>query len=142
MLKLGSIKTPDASDEGVWVDVPEWPGVRFKVRRIGSRDYQIARELLVQRKSKALQRVPTSPEMEPELGKLVARFLLRGWEGIAGDDEKSLDWTPEVGLETLTDPSMGQLERMVLWAASSLEETNADFTLAAVGNSKTPSATS
>lgn len=142
MLKLGSIKTPDVSDEGVWVSIPEWPGVRFKVRRIGVRDYQIARELLVQKLSKALNRLPTSPEMEPALGKLVARHLLRGWEGIAGDDEKPLDWTPEVGLETLTDPEMKELEQKVIWAANSLEETNADFTLDAVGNSAKPSATS
>lgn len=139
MLKIDSIKTPEASDDGDWVKIPEWEGVEFLVRRLGSRDYQIARELLVQKKSKALQRMPTSPEMEPELGKLVSRHLLRGWKGIADGSGKEITWSPDVGLEMLTDPSLRELESKVIWAAGTLDDTNAEFTTAAVGNSDRPS---
>lgn len=142
MLKIDSIKTPEISDEGVWVKIPEWEGVEFLVRRLGSRDYQIARELLVQKKSKALQRLPTTPEMEPELGKLVSRHLLRGWKGIADGNGKEITWSPDVGLEMLTDPTLRELESKVIWAAGTLDDTSAEFTADAVKNSAAPSASS
>lgn len=140
MLKLSSIKTT-ISEEGEWVESADWPGVRLKVRGINCRDYQQARELLVQKQIKALQRVPTTPEMEPALGKLVARHLLRGWEGIAGDDDKALEYTPEIGLEKLSDPAYAALEQQVIWAASRVGERDAEFTVDAAKNSPAPSAT-
>jgi hypothetical protein len=53
-LKLSSIKI-SVSDEGEWVDVPEWPGVRLKVRSINARDYVQARDLMVQKKVKGAE---------------------------------------------------------------------------------------
>lgn len=141
MLKLSSIKSIVA-DEGEWIDDTDWAGVKYKVRSINVRDYQIARELLIQKLIKALGRYPTGPEMEPGLGKLVARHLLRGWEGIAGDDDKALDFTPEIGLEKLTDPDFFALEQRVIWAATRVAERDAEFTVDAAKNSPAPSATS
>lgn len=140
MLKLSSIKSVIV-EEGEWVDSADWPGVRFKVRSINVRDYEQARELLVQKLMRSLKRVPTNVEMEPALGKLVARHLLRGWEGIAGDDEKPLEYTPEIGLEKLIDPEYAALEQQVIWAASRVAERDAEFTVDATKNSPAPSAT-
>lgn len=143
MLKLSSIKqkVTAPNDEGEWVDVADWPGVRLKVRSINNRDYEIARQLLVQKLVKALGRMPTTPEMEPALGKLFARHLLRGWEGIAGADDAPLLYTPEAALEQLTDPEMAALNQQVAWAASRVAETDAEFTVDAAKNSPAPSAT-
>lgn len=133
-LKLDSIAEDTTSVEAVWEPSPDWPGVEFCVRSINNKDYQQQRELLIQRKTKALNRYPTGTEMEPELGKLVARFLLRGWKGIDGDDEKPLEWTPKVGLDKLADPTMGALERQVIAAASRVGDREAQFNTDAVKN--------
>jgi hypothetical protein len=138
-LRLSSIKSSPI-DDGEWVTIPEWPDVRLKVRSLANRDYQIQRELLVQRLSKSLGRLPTSPEMEPALGKLIARFILRGWEGIAGDDDQDMPYTAEKALELLAAPDYRELEQQVIWAASRLGERDAEFTADAVKNSAAPSA--
>jgi hypothetical protein len=126
-LKLSSLKS-SVSDEGEWVDIPEWPGVRLKVRSIAVKDYQIARDLLLSRLSRRLGRMPTGPEMEPDLGRLVAIHLLRGWEGLAGADDKAEQFTPERAIQLLTDPDLRQLETQVIWAASHVGETELEFT--------------
>jgi hypothetical protein len=141
-LKVSSIKRDLAKeDEGEWISIPEWAGVRFKVRSIASRDYQIAREMLLQKLGRQMGRSPTTPEMEPALGKLVARHLLRGWEGIAGDDESPVEYSPAQAIEYLCDPSMRELEQQVIWASTRVGEREVEFTADAVKNSAVPSAT-
>lgn len=140
-LKLNSIKREVAKD-GEWVDITEWPGVRLKVRSINSRDYQIDREMLVQKLTRQLGRFPTSPEMEPALGKLIARRILRDWDGvIVGDGEAPTPYSAEAALELLSDPEMLAFEQQVIWAASRVGERDAEFTPDAVKNSEQPSAT-
>lgn len=143
MLKINSIKRDlVAEDQGEWIEIPEWAGVRIKVRSLNSRDYQIARDMLVQRLTRTLGRGPTGPEMEPSLGRLIATHLLCGWEGIAGDDESPLEYTAKIGLDYLTNPEMRELEHQVIWAASRVGDRDAEFTTAAIKNSGPPSATS
>ncbi len=140
-LKLNSIKR-EAPKDGEWVDIPEWAGVRLKVRAITSRDYQIDREMLVQKLTRQLGRLPTSPEMEPALGKLIARHLLRDWEGvIVGDGDEPTAYSAQVALELLSDPEMLVLEQQVIWAASRVGDRDAEFTPAAVKNSEQLSVT-
>lgn len=143
MLKLASIKRDlELENEGEWIDIAEWPGVRIKARSINSKDYQIARDMLVQRLTRTLGRVPTGPEMEPALGRLVAAHLLRGWEGIAGDDEAPIEYTPKTGVEYLTNAELRELEHQVIWAATRVGDREAQFTTAAIKNSAPPSGTS
>jgi hypothetical protein len=141
MLKLNSIKRDLAlEDEGEWHEVPEWPGVRIKARSIDSKDYQIARQHLVTKLTRTLGRSPTGPEMEPMLGKIVARFLLRGWEGIVGEDEKTpLEWTPDVGIAYLSNPEFRDLETKVIIIASMVGDRDAEFVVDAAKNSGRPS---
>lgn len=139
-LKLSSIKR-ETDKDGDWIDIPEWTGVRVKVRSINSRDYQIAREMLVGKLTRNLGRLPTTPEMEPALGKLVATHLLRGWDGLASDDDKAIEYTPKLALEMLADPQMRALEEQVIWAANRIGDRDVEFTADAVKNSAAPSAT-
>lgn len=142
-LKLSSIKRDLVKeDEGEWIDAREWEGsgVRFKVRSIASRDYQIAREMLQQKLMRQIGRLPTAPEMEPALGKIVARHLLRGWEGIADDKGVAVEYSPTVALEYLADPTLRDLELQVILAASRVGEREAEFTADAIKNSAAPSA--
>lgn len=140
-LKLSSIRADLAREnEGDWVDIPEWPGVRLKVRSINSRDYQNQRELAQQAMIRSLGRLPTSIEMEPKIRKLAAEFLLRGWDGLVGDDEQPIVYTPARAVELLIDPEMRTLAQQVVWAAGRVGEREAEFVEAATKNSAAPSA--
>ena len=80
--------------------------------------------------------------MEPSLGKLVARHLLRGWEGIiVGDGDTPTEYTPQIALDLFADPEMVELERQTLWAATRVGERDVEFTVDAIKNSEKPSAT-
>lgn len=141
-LELSSIKRDlSTEDEGQWVEIPEWPGIRLKVRSIQSRDYQIQRGLLEQKLQKALGRQPTAPEWEPGLGKLIARYLLRGWEGFLLDG-KPLEYTAEIALAMFADRQWSGLEMQVVWASTRVGDRDAEFTQDAIKNSAVPSATS
>lgn len=143
MLILSSIKRDlTVEDEGAWIDIPEWPGVKFKVRSINSKSYMIARDMLVQSLTRKLGRIPTGAEMEPSLGRLIATHLLRGWEGIADDDKKPIEYTPQVGIEYLTNEELRELEHQVVWAATRVGDRDAEFTVAAIKNSGAPLPTS
>jgi hypothetical protein len=142
MLKLSSLKRDlQKENEGDWVPVADWPGVCLKVRSIASKDYQVAREMLVTKLTRSLGRLPTSPEMEPMLGKLVAAHLLRGWKGIAGDDEKPLAYDPKVAVDMLADPAYRELEQQVILAASRIGDRDVEFVTDATKNSEQPSGT-
>ena len=138
-LELNSIKKI-VPDDGAWMDVPDWPGVRLMVRSIETKDYQQQRELLVQRRMKDLRRAPTTPEMEPALSKLVARHLLRGWEGLS-EGGKPLDYSPETALEKLSDPAYSDLKDQVVLAATLVGQRDAEFNADAEKKSHAPSAT-
>lgn len=168
-LRISSIKRDLAvENEGEWHDIPEWFGVRIKARSIYSKDYQTAREMLVQSLTRKLGRMPTSPEMEPQLGKLVAIHLLRGWEGIVDGPEipevpndgpkevieaaqravvaaqaaqVAIVWSPSVGLDYLSNPEYRELEHQVIWAANRTGDKEAKFTADASKNSAAPSVT-
>ncbi len=147
-LKLSSIKRNRAQeDEGQWENVVGWPGVRVKVRGINYKPYQIAREMMIQKLTRTMGRQPTSTEMEPMLGKLVATHLLLGWDGIVDgpeDDESKqtpVEWTMDVGVRYLTDRDYLELEQRVIIASVLVGERDAEFTADATKNSAAPSAT-
>lgn len=142
-LKLSSIKRDLAKEnDGEWQNIPEWPGVRLKVRSINSRDYQIAREMLLQKLTRQLGRMPTTPEMEPMLAKLVAQHLARGWEGLADEKDVLIEYESKTAMDLISNPEMRALEEQFIWAAMRVGDHNAEFTVDAAKNSAVPSATS
>ncbi len=142
MLKLNSIAVDLSLEaEGDWVEVAEWPGVKLKVRSIESKDFQNAREQRHAKLAKALGRVPYQSEFAPHLAKLVASFILLGWEGIADENEGPIEYSQQKAMELLTDPTMRELVTQVIWAANRVGSRDAEFTAAAAKNSEPPSAT-
>lgn len=141
-LKISSIAADLAKEsEGDWVDIAEWPGVRLKVRSINSKDFQNARELRQTKLIKDLGRLPFESESAPHLAKLVATFILLGWEGIVDANDQPIEYSPAKALELLCDPSMRELVKQTIWAAGRIGSRDAEFTEAAVKNSAAPSAT-
>ncbi len=135
-VRLSSIKADlKREDEGEWIAVAEWPGVEFLVRSIHNAEYRTARDLLVQRMTRQLGRVPIAAELERELPKLYARHLLRGWRGF---DE---DYSADLAAEKPADPEFYPLAEQVLWASTRVGERAVEFVAAAEKNSAPPSAT-
>lgn len=134
-LKISSIAADLAKEqEGDWVDIAEWPGVRLKVRSINSKDFQNAREQRQSKLIKDLGRLPYESESAPHLAKLVASFILLGWEGIVGADDQPIEYTPQVATELLSDPAMRELVKQTIWAAGRVGSKDAEFTTAVVKN--------
>lgn len=141
-LKITSIAADLAKEtDGDWVDIAEWPGVRLKVRSLNSKDYQNAREQRIAKLTKDLGRPPYSSEFALHLSKLVAAFLLLGWDGIVDDAGKPIEYTAQKAADLLADPTMRELVAQTIWAAGRVGSRDAEFTTAAVKNSAAPSAT-
>lgn len=133
-IKLSSIRS-NYDEEGIWEDIPEWPGVRLKVRSIRSRDYVQARDLAQQKLMRKLGRIPTSAEMDGPLRPILARYILRGWEGF------DQPYSTGLAASTLEDPEHQPLAEQVTWAATRVAERDIEFTESATKNSGPPSAT-
>ena len=141
-LKIDSIAADLSKEqEGDWIEITEWPGVKLKVRSVASKDFQNAREQRYGKMTKDLGRAQYSSEFSPHLAKLTASFLLLGWDGIVDGSEKPIDYTPAKAMELLSDPSMRELVTQTIWAATRVGSKDAEFTVAAVKNSEPPSAT-
>jgi len=130
MLKLKSVKTDlKAEREGDWVDYPEWPGVRFKVKSLQCPEFVEARGRLMRKLAKKYKGDPIPlDETTKELGTLVANIILLGWDGL---DEP---YTPERASEVLTDPSYRKVADAVQFCANIVGDNDEEFVEAAAKN--------
>lgn len=135
-IKLDSIKRDLRREtDGEWQTVPEWDGVKLLVRSLNCVDYRNARDILMSKMTRRLNRIPTGPELDAELPKLYARFLLRGWEGF------DQPYSPELAMTMLTNPEFGELADKVVQCAARVGQVDVEFIEAAAKNSEPPSAT-
>jgi hypothetical protein len=131
-VKLSSLAADTAKEtEGDWIEVPELPGVRLKVRSFNFPAYRVARDLLLQRMARKHGRKPApADESEVEFGKLYSAHILLGWEGF------DVEYTPAAARDALTDPAFRDLRRHVEYAASQVGASEVEFMEEAVGESK------
>lgn len=114
-------------EQGDWVDnIPELQGVRVKVRGMGNKDWARMEARLVN----AVPRARRLRGLEPEDRDRINGILLRDtslldWEGIEGDDDKSIPYSKQQANEFLTNPEYGKFRDGVLWAASVVAEQTA-----------------
>jgi hypothetical protein len=122
-VKLQSLKADLVREsEGDWVDIPDLPGVRLKVRSFHYGPYRMARDLLNQRLVKKYGRAPApSDEVAREYGRLYADHLLLDWDGF------DQPFTPETGRTVLTDPAYRSMLGHIEYAASKIGVVEADF---------------
>lgn len=123
IVKLKSLKSDlKAEREGDWVTCPMIPGTRFKVKHQESPAFKEARELLMRKLAARNRGKPIpSDEMTRELGILVAKELLLGWEGL---DEP---YTAELGEEIMTDPAYRKIHDAVNYCANLVGEGQIEF---------------
>lgn len=98
MVKLSSLRCdPELSERGRWVD---YEGGKLLVAKTNNTQYQ--KELLV-----LLQENPDANDSEEGFVLLVktamSRAILLGWEGFEDDNGEAIEYTPEAGLDVLTD---------------------------------------
>lgn len=137
-VKFASLKVDLKREaDGDWVDIPELPGVRLRVRSLQTPAYQVAADLLRQKHQRkyASQRVP--PEVwSRDFGGLLAEHILLDWQGF------DVPYADELARETLCNPEYRELAGHVLWAGSTLGAAEIEFVEQAAKNSGQPSATS
>lgn len=134
-IKLSSIKADlKREHEGDWVEIPDLPGVRLKVRGFSYGPYQIAKNLVEQKWIRKYGKDPVAPDVQDrDNGKLYVDHILLDWEGF---DEP---YTKERAMEILTDPAFRELAGHVRYAGMRVAARDIEFTEEAAKNSGAPS---
>jgi hypothetical protein len=137
MLKLNSIKADlEVERNGQFVEIPDWEGVSLGVRSLELPAYKIAIDLTLQKYARIYKGKSAPPDVrESDIGKLLAKHILFGWNGIEPD------YTSDVAEEFLSTPAGRELAKQVVWAAGQVAAVDAEFVEDASKNSVRPSAT-
>lgn len=135
-VKLSSLRADlRRENDGDWVDIPDLPGVRLKVRGAVYGPYQRAKSMVEGKWVRRYGREPVPVEvMHRENGRLYAEHIVLGWEGF---DET---YSEEAALEALTDPAFRVLHDHVRYAMTRVAETETEFIEDAAKNSRPSSA--
>jgi hypothetical protein len=134
--KLSSLRVDlEREKDGDWVASLVYPGVEYHVSSMHTPAYQRDLELMTMRLARKYKGAPVPPEERAvESGKLYARHILHGWRGL------DVEYTPEVALETLTDPAFRPLTGDIITCSMRLGEPDVEYLKAEEGNSAAPSA--
>jgi hypothetical protein len=135
-LQLKSLKRDlDKQNEGAWIPLPEFvdPDTgevpELLVRGINYSHFQTARAGMLQRFARKYQMRPVPHEEAHEAdGKLLAKFILLGWRGIA--EPYSKDFAEEM----LCDPA-SPMQDYVRRCSIEVAEIDAEYAASAEGNS-------
>lgn len=129
-IKLASIKNKIAVErEGTYIDIPDWPGVSLGVRSLEYPAYRIAVDQLVQRYARKYKTKTAPPDVrDADFGRLLAEHILFGWKGF--DEE----YTPELALDILASAEGREFSKQIIWAATSVAETEVEFVVDATKN--------
>ena len=128
-LKLASIRADVAREtEGEWVSIPEWPGVRLRVRSFNYGPYRTALSQSLRRLSQRFPDGIPTEEDDAETGRLYAAHILMGWDGF------DVPYTPEAAAAALSEVGHRDLRRNVGWAASRVAKVEAEYVETASGN--------
>ena len=136
-IKLASLKADlTAEEKGEWIEYPDWPGVAFNVSSLHLPAYVTARDLMLQRQSRKSKGKPIPADvLAHEGGTIYAKHILHGWRGL------DVEYSPEVAVQTLTDPAYRAVRIAVEWCAGQVAQVEAEFIEEAEKNSAAPSAT-
>ncbi|KQU79847.1 hypothetical protein ASD00_36010 [Ensifer sp. Root31] len=135
-VKLASLRADlEREAKGDWIDYPDWPGVAFNVRSLHASSYVTKRDFMLQRLARKYKRkAPPAEVMAREAGKIYCEEVLCGWRGL------DVEYTPEIALETLTDPAFRDVVAAIEWCAGEVAQRTVEFVEEATKNSDRPSA--
>lgn len=134
-VKLASLKADlEREAAGEWIDYPDWPGVAFNVKSLHVHSYTTKRDFMLQRLARKHKgRAPPAEVLAEEGGKIYCSEILFGWRGL------DVEYSPDVALQTLTDPAYRAVTAAVEWCAQQVAQVNAEFIEDASKNSARPS---
>lgn len=136
-VKLGSLRADlKRETDGDWVDIPDLPGLRLKVRGFNYGPYLAAKSIVDQRNQRRyFSKNLTLPTQEFFAGnaKLYLDHILLDWGGLADDDGNPVPFAEAE--EILTDPAYRVLHEHIRYAAALIGEIDAEFVETAAKNS-------
>lgn len=129
-MKLSSLKVNSArADQGAWVgDIPDLPGVRFKVRGFGNADDRRIQAQEIEKVPRHLRQRGRIPDEDQEriLNARIKGALLLDWDGLTGDDDAPLPLSPEILDKVLSDPDYRLLREAIIWAIRIVAEDDSE----------------
>lgn len=115
MINLENIDKPVNLTEGEWVgDIPEHPGVSFRVRSRNYRPFRAAMEKYNRSFGRRIHDVTGTPQYQAGLGERIAEHLLLDWENAVMRGKDPVPYDAELALKLLTmtdDRNVGQTFR-------------------------------
>lgn len=137
-MDIANLDKPVDLSPGEWVDeIPDLPGVRFKVRSLHYKPFKAATSGLARRSGKSLQTDEGLLSFAVASGKPLAEHILVDWDGVVSDG-KAVKYKADIALKVLTaddDRGIGDaFRRGVEYAASRVAEKLASATTEAKGN--------
>lgn len=139
MFNIDNIDKPVDIAGGEWVgDIPNYPGVRFKVRSQNYRPFTVALQRLIRSFGKNAANAMSGPDYQAGAGKLLAEHILLDWENAVTKDGKPAKYDRKMADAILTSTAengMGQAFRdAVAWCASTVAERMLGLIEDAAGN--------
>lgn len=122
-VKLSSLSLDlERERAGEWREIPDWPGVRVKVRSSHNPEYVSAHGQMVTRLVRKYGRKQIPPEvLSEEMGRLCAQYILVDWDGL---DEK---YSLAVAIETLTNPAFRRVLDAIMAEAAQVGERDVEY---------------
>ena len=122
MFNMDDIDKPVDMESGEWVgDIPNHPGVRFRVRSRNFRPFSVAHDRLLRSFGKRAAQAHNSPEYQKAVGQLLADHILLDWESAVEVKGKPAPYAKDMAVKILTstdERGMGQTFRDAVAYAS------------------------
>jgi len=118
----------EKEEKGAWVSIPGMPGFRVKVRSVNCEDYRAYAQAEARRFANTYGRQPIPPtETDQSTARGLVEYLLLDWDGVTGDDDKPVEFSKGLAMETLCDPAYRKVRDSVAWAAMRVGELESAF---------------
>lgn len=138
-MKLSEIKVDPAKIEaGAWVDeIPEFDGVRLKVRGLGCKEMQKLQRTLFDAipRSRRPKGKVSQEDQDRILDRCLHEVILLDWDGLQNDDDTPMAYDKAKALTFITEPAFKKFREAVVWAADTIANDKAEAVNAVVGNS-------
>lgn len=136
-MKLSERKIdPKKREEGAWMtDIPEWEGLRLKVRGIDNKDWARMEQKLIN----AVPRQRRMNGLDPADRERINGILLRDtalldWGGVEDDAGNPEPYSKELANKYLTTTEYEPFRRAVMWACTMVAEIGQAEIAADAGN--------
>lgn len=119
-MKLSALRS-EITDEGTWVEMPEFRGVKVCVRTTDHPDYVRDINIGLERRNRAARK---DPNVRNEVVmRAVAKNLLLDWEGVTDDDDQPMPFDRDLVVSWSKDlRNYGRFLGAVLSAATQVTE--------------------